>query len=64
MLLSLLNLCPVFGEHYSAYGSDTDAYHVFRKMLDDGNPPDDWNDLLKESKAEMERLEKIVDINI
>jgi toxin YhaV len=29
-----------------AYGSVTDAYAVFRKMLKQGNPPDDWNTLL------------------
>lgn len=25
-----------------AYGSKTDAYAVFKRMLDGGNPPDDW----------------------
>lgn len=29
-----------------AYDSRTDAYAVFAKMLDSGNPPDDWNELL------------------
>jgi toxin YhaV len=24
------------------YGAKSDAYAVFRKMLDSGNPPDDW----------------------
>jgi len=28
-----------------AYGSRTDAYSVFRRMLDGGNPPDDWSKL-------------------
>lgn len=28
------------------YGSKSDAYAVFRKMLDKGNPPDDWATLL------------------
>lgn len=28
------------------YGSATDAYAVFRRMLDDGDPPDDWPTLL------------------
>nr|WP_212541948.1 type II toxin-antitoxin system YhaV family toxin [Sphingopyxis indica] len=28
------------------YGSKSDAYAVFRKMLDKGNPPDDWAALL------------------
>jgi toxin YhaV len=29
------------------YGSATDAYAVFRKMLKRGNPPNDWQDLLR-----------------
>jgi toxin YhaV len=29
-----------------AYESDDDAYLVFRKMLENGHPPDDWNQLL------------------
>ena len=33
------------------YGSKTDAYAVFRKMLDGGNPPDTWETLL--AQAEM-----------
>lgn len=33
-----------------AYGKPTDAYNVFKKMLDSGNPPKDWNALLKESQ--------------
>lgn len=28
------------------YGAKTDAYAVFRKMLDGGNPPDDWSALV------------------
>jgi toxin YhaV len=28
------------------YGSKTDAYRVFRGMLSDGNPPDDWSALV------------------
>lgn len=31
------------------YGSRTDAYTVFRKMLDSGSPPDTWETLLKEA---------------
>jgi toxin YhaV len=31
-----------------AYESDTDAYRVFRKMLESGHPPDNWNQLLGE----------------
>jgi toxin YhaV len=29
------------------YGSRSDAYRVFAGMLEDGNPPDDWDALLK-----------------
>ena len=39
-----------------AYGSDTDAYEVFKKMLNSGNPPDDWESLLQEVKDEASRL--------
>jgi toxin YhaV len=31
-----------------AYESDNDAYRVFRKMLESGHPPNDWNQLLAE----------------
>lgn len=41
-----------------AYESNTDAYKVFRKMLESGHPPDDWNDLLQETKGEINRLRK------
>ena len=34
-----------------AYDSKTDAYAVFRKMLNKGNPPDDW-DTLKANSTE------------
>ncbi|MBO9327700.1 type II toxin-antitoxin system YhaV family toxin [Achromobacter xylosoxidans] len=33
-----------------AYESDDDAYRVFRKMLDTGNPPDDWDALVLAAK--------------
>ena len=33
------------------YGARTDAYSVFKRRLDECNPPDDWNDLLKEASA-------------
>lgn len=33
-----------------AYNSKADAYRVFEKMLNNGHPPDDWNELLKEAK--------------
>ena len=33
------------------YGSKSDAYAVFRKMLDTGNPPDDWAALVAAANA-------------
>jgi toxin YhaV len=33
------------------YGAKTDAYAVFRAMLDKGNPTDEWDALLKAAKA-------------
>lgn len=47
-----------------AYDSDTDAYRVFKKMLESGHPPDNWNDLLKVAKGETDRLEKVVKAEI
>ena len=47
-----------------AYNSNTDAYRVFMKMLESGNPPDDWKDLLKEAKGEVSRLKKAVKAEI
>lgn len=38
------------------YGSKNDAYAVFERMLDSGNPPDAWAELLKAaSSADAER---------
>ena len=34
-----------------AYESSDDAYKVFQKMLLNGHPPDDWDQLLQESGA-------------
>lgn len=34
------------------YGAKNDAYAVFKGMLDDGNPPTDWADLLKECSTD------------
>jgi toxin YhaV len=41
------------------YGAKTDAYRVFKGMLDKGNPPDDWKELLKAASAKpvVKRLE-------
>ncbi len=33
-------------------------------MLDIGNPPDNWQDLLEAAKAEIERLEQASNIEI
>jgi toxin YhaV len=35
-----------------AYESDADAYRVFKKMLDKGNPPADWDALVLAAKRE------------
>ncbi|MGD9882113.1 type II toxin-antitoxin system YhaV family toxin [Reyranella sp.] len=34
------------------YGAKSDAYAVFRKTLDKGNPPDDWTSLVKAACSE------------
>ncbi|MBP2195149.1 type II toxin-antitoxin system YhaV family toxin [Pantoea cypripedii] len=34
-----------------AYGSKTDAYMVFERMLKSGEPPDDWDVLFKQSQT-------------
>ena len=41
-----------------AYDSNDDAYRVFRKMLESGHPPDDWNQLLAEANTEWKRLQR------
>jgi toxin YhaV len=47
------------------YGSKTDAYAVFRKMLEGGNPPDTWDELLRACKDPtlIGRLNSIFDID-
>jgi toxin YhaV len=47
-----------------AYDRDTDAYRVFAKMLDRGQPPDDWEALMREVSQTTERLKKILDTEI
>jgi toxin YhaV len=42
-----------------AYESGDDAYRVFRRMLDNGNPPDAWDELLKHAKAGSKRLHRV-----
>lgn len=46
------------GDTLRTYGAKTDAYQVFKSMLDDGDPPDDWNALYKAAaeQAAKERL--------
>jgi toxin YhaV len=41
-----------------AYSSATDAYAVFPSMLSRGNPPDGWNELLKQC-ADPDALQRI-----
>lgn len=42
-----------------AYGSKADAYKVFEKMLNSGHPPDSWDQLLKDAKRDLDRLNEI-----
>ncbi len=39
-----------------AVESPDDAYRVFRRMLENGNPPSDWEELVAQSEAEGQRL--------
>jgi toxin YhaV len=41
-----------------AYESSDDAYRVFRKMLESGHPPGDWDQLLTEAHAEAPKLKQ------
>lgn len=41
-----------------AYESSDDAYRVFRRMLESGHPPDDWERLLAEARATGQRLDQ------
>lgn len=47
-------------ETLRTYGSKTDAYAVFKGMLDKNRPPDDWEALLKEAKAGASRAKGIM----
>ena len=42
-----------------AYESADDAYRVFRRMLDSGYPPSDWDQLLAEARADSARLARL-----
>jgi len=37
------------------YGAKTDAYKVFKGMLDNGNPPDDWDALHEQASESQSR---------
>lgn len=39
-------------EHLRTVGSRDDAYAEFSRMLDDGNPPSSWDELLAAARAE------------
>ena len=43
-------------ETLRTYGSKTDAYAVFRSMVDAGDPPNSWSDLLKAAEAAADRF--------
>ena len=42
-----------------AYESSDDAYRMFRKMLENGHPPSDWNKLISDAKVKAKRLKNI-----
>lgn len=42
-----------------AYGSKSDAYRVFEKMLQTGHPPDEWDQLLGEAQGDLDRLNQL-----
>jgi toxin YhaV len=45
-----------------SYGAASDAYAVFSSMLSRGNPPDNWNELLKQcaSPDVLQRIETTI----
>lgn len=42
-----------------SYESRDDAYQTFRKMLESGYPPNDWNQLLAEADTAGQRLQRL-----
>lgn len=42
-----------------AYEGGDDAYRVFRKMLERGHPPDDWERLLAEARGQAGRVARL-----
>ena len=43
-----------------AYESSDDAYRVFGKMLDSGDPPDDWDELFAQARKAPGRARKLL----
>ena len=43
-----------------AYESNTDAYKVFQKMLDSGNPPNNWESLLAQVQEDNNNLDSFL----
>lgn len=43
-----------------AYGSRSDAYSVFKGMVDSGHPPDDFDAVLKEAKGAAARFAQLI----
>jgi toxin YhaV len=41
------------------YGSKTDAYRAFQSMLANGQPPNDWDELLREATQAIKRMRTI-----
>lgn len=42
-----------------AYESSDDAYRVFRRMVESGHPPDDWDLLLAQARTDVGRLQRV-----
>ncbi|MEZ5435664.1 MAG: type II toxin-antitoxin system YhaV family toxin [Pseudomonadales bacterium] len=47
-----------------AYESNDDAYRIFRKMLTNGHPPDNWDQLLAEACTKEAALQEIINNTI
>jgi toxin YhaV len=59
----IIVLVWVNNEKYKrSYGSNTDAYRVFAKMLDSGDPPNTWESLLLTAEDEVDRLNSLVQL--
>jgi toxin YhaV len=48
------------GDTKRAYDGNDDAYRVFRKMLESGHPPYDWNQLLTQAQLGGQGLAKLL----